>query len=216
MCDYSLDFVASRPAKVGDKLVSTQFSGSITRGFAAVGEHGVAVCLLPGTELAFEKEVEYDPALGSFLPNQKVRQKVARFRKVNNEQPHLHHDAFEFPGAQIVLLTRLCKGQRATVLQLPASLRWPSLLPARRPLLAFQIAQNLVKSRLELFGLSYHFFARPNFFSKVVHLPPGLVNRARCSLYSLEFIGHLPITARFGLSREVVGTPLVAIGTPAE
>ena len=120
MCDYSLQHVASRPAKVGDKLVSTQFSSSITRGFAAVGEPGVAVCLLPGTELAFENEVEYDPALGSFLPNRKVRQKVARFRKVNNEQPHLHHDALEFPGGQIVLLTRLCKGQHATVLQLPA------------------------------------------------------------------------------------------------
>ncbi len=123
MCDYGLDLVASRPAKVGDKLVSTQFSGSITRGFAAVGEPGIAVCLLPGTELAFENEVEYDPALGSFLPNRKVSQKVARFRKVNNEQPHLHHDALEFPGGQIVLLTRLCKGQRATVLQLPASPR---------------------------------------------------------------------------------------------
>jgi hypothetical protein len=52
--------------------------------------------------------------------NRKVRQKVARFRKVNNEQPHLHHDALEFPDGQIVLLTRLCEGQHATVLQLPA------------------------------------------------------------------------------------------------
>ena len=24
MCDYSLDFVASRPAKVGDKLITTK------------------------------------------------------------------------------------------------------------------------------------------------------------------------------------------------
>src|SRR6266852_4831180 len=132
MCDYSLDFVASRPSKVGDKLVSTQFSGAITRGFAAVGEPGVVVCLPPGTELAFENEVEYDPALGSFLPNRKVRQKVARFRKVNNEQPHLHHDALEFPGGQIVLLTRLCKGQRATVLQLPAFLRTRSQAEDKR------------------------------------------------------------------------------------
>ena len=120
MCDYSLNFVASRPAKVGDRLVSTQFRNSITRGFAAIGEPHVAVCLLPGTELAFENEVAYDPALGSFLPNRKVRQKVARFRKINSEQPHLHHDALEFPDGQIVLLTRLCEGQLATVLQLPA------------------------------------------------------------------------------------------------
>ena len=55
MCDYSLHHVASRPAKVGDKLVTTQFNNSITRGFAAVGEANVAVCLLPGTEVAFEK-----------------------------------------------------------------------------------------------------------------------------------------------------------------
>src|SRR2546425_7746136 len=66
MCDYSLDFVASRPAKVGDKLVSAHFSGSITRGFAAVGEPRVAVCLLPGTELAFEREVEYEPPFHLF------------------------------------------------------------------------------------------------------------------------------------------------------
>ena len=120
MCDYSLNFVASRPAKVGDRLVSTRFPNSITRGFAAIGEPHIVVCLLPGTELAFENEVEYDPALGSFLPNRKVRQKVARFRKVNNAQRQAHHDALEFPDGQIVLLTRLREGQYATVLQLPA------------------------------------------------------------------------------------------------
>ncbi len=112
MCDYSLDFVASRPAKVGERLVSTRFRNSITRGFAAIGEPHIAVCLLPGTELAFENEVEYD--------NRKVGQKVAQFRKINSEQPHLHHDALEFLDGQIVLLTRLCEGQHATVLQLPA------------------------------------------------------------------------------------------------
>jgi len=53
MCDYSLHNVTSRPAKIDDKLVSTKFSCSTTRGFAAVGEPNVAVCLLPGTEVAF-------------------------------------------------------------------------------------------------------------------------------------------------------------------
>ena len=69
MCDYSLHLVASRPAKVGDKLVTTKFNNSLTRGFAAVGEPNVAVCVLPGTEVAFEQEVEY---CHSLLPNQKV------------------------------------------------------------------------------------------------------------------------------------------------
>ncbi len=123
MYDYSLDHVASRPARVGDKLVTTTFANSITRGFAAMEEPTVAVCLLPGTELAFENEVEYAAPLGSFLPNRKVREKVARFRKVNHDQPHVNHDALEFPSGQIVLLTRLCGGQRASVLQLPASPR---------------------------------------------------------------------------------------------
>jgi hypothetical protein len=116
MCDYSLHLVTSRPAKVGDKLVSTKFTNSITRGFAAIGEPKVAVCLLPGTELAFENNVECEPALG-ILPNKRIGQKVARFREVNAEHPC----ALEFPDGQVILVTRLCAGQHAAVLQLPAS-----------------------------------------------------------------------------------------------
>ena len=36
MCDYSLHHVASRPAKVSDKLVTTKLTKSSARGFAAV------------------------------------------------------------------------------------------------------------------------------------------------------------------------------------
>jgi len=122
MCDYSLHHVASRPAKAGDKVVTTRFTSSTTRGFAPVGEPNVAVCLLPGTEVAFEKNVECHPALG-FFPNRKLGQRVARFRQVNVNHPNVHHDALEFPNGQVVLLTRLCEGQHATVLQLPASAR---------------------------------------------------------------------------------------------
>jgi hypothetical protein len=35
------------------------------------------------------------------------------------DNPSIHHDALEFPDGQVVLLTRLYEGQRATVLQLP-------------------------------------------------------------------------------------------------
>jgi hypothetical protein len=120
MCDYSLHHVATRPAKVGDKLVSTRFPNSSTRGFAAVGEPEVAVCLLPGTELAFEREVESEAAIG-LLPTKKLGQSVARFRYVDNAYPGAHRDALEFPNGKVVLLTRLCEGQHATVLQLPAT-----------------------------------------------------------------------------------------------
>jgi hypothetical protein len=121
MCDYSLHNVASRPAKVDDKLVTTKFRNSITSGFAAVGEPKVAVCLLPGTEIAFDRDVECKRSFDiGILPSKKIGQRLARFRQIDLENAATHHDALEFPEGQIVLLTRLCEGQRATVLQLPA------------------------------------------------------------------------------------------------
>ena len=124
MCDYSLHNVATRPARVEDKLAVTKFDNSITRGFAADGEPNVAVCLLPGTELAFEQNVECEPSFGiGILPNKRIGQRLARFRQINMDNAVTHHDALEFPDGQVVLLTRLCEGQRATVLQLPASAR---------------------------------------------------------------------------------------------
>jgi hypothetical protein len=122
MCDYSLHHVATRPAKIEDTLVATKFNNSITRGFAAVGEPHVAVCLLPGTEIAFEANVECEPSFGiGILPNKKIGQRLARFRQINMDNAVTHHDALEFPDGQVVLLTRLCEGQRATVLQLPST-----------------------------------------------------------------------------------------------
>jgi hypothetical protein len=123
MCDYSLVGVVTRPAKVGDRLKTVQFVSSITRGFAAVEEPDVAVCLLPGTELVFEREVEFEGGLSLLLKNWsrsgKIKEKVARFRQVDLDRPHVHHDALEFPNGEVVLLTRLMAGQTATVLQLP-------------------------------------------------------------------------------------------------
>lgn len=118
MCDYSLRDIASRPAKVGDRLVSTSFNNSITRGFAAEGDPNVAVCLLPGSELAFAQDVEHEAML-RILPHRKTRHNLARFRQVNLSNPAAHHDALEFPDGEIVLVTNLCEGQKATVLQLP-------------------------------------------------------------------------------------------------
>jgi hypothetical protein len=123
MCDYSLHHVASRPAEVGDKLVTTRFDQTLTRGFAAVGEPSVAVCLLPGTEIAFDDNIEYDRVFGrGILPTRKTGQRLARFRRINVEFS-VHHDALEFPDGKIVLLTTLCLGQQATVLQLPVTVK---------------------------------------------------------------------------------------------
>ena len=116
MCDYSLELVKSRPAKVGDKLVSAGFPNTVSRGFASVDDPMVAVCLLPGTELAFDEDVSCETG---FVLSRTLGHKVASFRQINKSQPNRHHDALEFPDGKIVLLTCLCRGQRATVLQLP-------------------------------------------------------------------------------------------------
>jgi hypothetical protein len=120
MCDYSLQHVKSRPAEVGDKLTTRDF-GTCTRGFAAAEDAEVAVCVLPGTELAFSSPVTVTDF--RFLVNWKVETLVhatAIFRQVNKNEPMKHHDALEFPDGRIVLLTRLTEDQVATVLQLPA------------------------------------------------------------------------------------------------
>jgi hypothetical protein len=123
MCDYSLHHVASRPAKVGDKLTSSKFDSSITGGFAAVGEPDVAVCLRPGTELAFDQDVTYSQGFGLIPPRfgyATISHRVARFRQIDMHRPNAHHDALEFPNGQMVMVTMLREGLTATVLQLPA------------------------------------------------------------------------------------------------
>ena len=124
MCDYSIRHVASRPAKVGDKLETTTFGGPLNRGFAAVDEPNVAVCLMPGSELGLEKVPEYEHPLGWLIPSLRSRKtgghKVARFRQLNPQDPGVHHDALEFPNGNTVLVANLREGQYATVLQLPA------------------------------------------------------------------------------------------------
>jgi hypothetical protein len=119
MCDYSLQSVLSRPAKVGDKLTTRDF-GTGTRGFAAPENSRIAVCVLPGTELAFSGEVTVPRAGLLGWKSVTLGHMTAIFRQVKKDTPLTHHDALEFPDGRIVLLTELCEGQAATVLQLPA------------------------------------------------------------------------------------------------
>jgi hypothetical protein len=120
MCDYSLQNVRSRPAKVGDKLTTLDF-GTATRGFAAAEDAAIAVCVLPGTELAFSNPVTVtDYRFVVAWRTETLGHATAIFRQLNKDEPMKHHDALEFPDGRIVLLTRLREGQVATVLQLPA------------------------------------------------------------------------------------------------
>ena len=119
MCDYSLHNVKSRAARVGDQLTTRNF-GTGTRGFAASEDADTAVCVMPGTELAFSREVACTATGFLGLGARRMKHRTAIFRQLNKEQPRVHHDALEFPDGQTVLLTDLLEGQQATVLQLPA------------------------------------------------------------------------------------------------
>ena len=118
MCDYSLHAVASRPAQVGETLVTTTFRGTSTRGFASESDPSIAVCMLPGTELAFEDEVKYD---NRWIWTRTVNSRVGKFAKIDPHIHDRHHDAIEFPDGNYVLVTQLCEGQRVSVLQLPVT-----------------------------------------------------------------------------------------------
>jgi hypothetical protein len=119
MCDYSLQSIKSRPARVGDKLTTRNFNTG-TRGFAAPEDASTAVCVLSGTELAFAKAVRCSPrGLFAWKVNM-VAHTTAIFRQINKDNPRTHHDALEFPDGQTVLLTDVFEDQEATVLQLPA------------------------------------------------------------------------------------------------
>jgi hypothetical protein len=80
----------------------------------------MAVCVLPGTELAFSEEVKSASFRLFGCKAKTINFRTAIFRQINKDVPRVHHDALEFPDGTCVLLTDLLEGQEATVLQLPA------------------------------------------------------------------------------------------------
>jgi hypothetical protein len=98
----------------------TRNFGTGTRGFAASEDANIAVCVLPGTELSFSSEVACQSTTFFTWRKKVVKYKTAIFRQLNKQKVAAHHDALEFPDGRVVLLTFLCEGQQATVLQLPA------------------------------------------------------------------------------------------------
>ena len=122
MCDFSLQAFKSRPAQVADKLIVKDF-GVGTRGFVSTveAECDTAVCVMPGTEIAFDAPITQP---GFFFPAKQVSaHSTAIFRQINLDQERMHHDCLELPDGEQILLTNLIAGQRATVLQLPAAPR---------------------------------------------------------------------------------------------
>jgi hypothetical protein len=125
MCDYSIKAEKSRPAKVADKLTTHRFVGGSV-GFCAGGDTDTAVCVLPGTEIAFEDNIVfgYNDVNDSNLScwnDKRIGHKTAIFRQDHKDQERMHHDYIELPDGSRHTLSSLAPGQNATVLQLPAT-----------------------------------------------------------------------------------------------
>lgn len=133
MCEFSLEAVKSRPAAVGDKLVTLRFSTG-TCAFIDESTEDTAVCLLLGTEVAFEAPVT---ALGTSV----TFPMTARFGKdVSDPDAVKHRDTLEFADGRELLLTLLRTGQRATVLQLPAKAK-PEMAPEAKTDRALEVVE---------------------------------------------------------------------------
>ena len=110
MCDYSLQHVKSRSAKVCETLRTHHFNSG-TIGFAAPEDANTAVCVLPGTELAFATQVRCTQLAWFGWKVKPLPHTTAIFRQVNKDNPRTHHDALEFPDGKMVLLT-ICRKVR--------------------------------------------------------------------------------------------------------
>ena len=91
MCDYSLHNITSRSAKVGDKLITRDF-GTGTRGFAGSEDKNVAICVRPGTELSFVREVKCQPIGILCGPDKVIKYKEVVFRQINKERVAANHE----------------------------------------------------------------------------------------------------------------------------
>ena len=127
MCDFSLKAVKSQPANVEDKIVTHNF-GFGTIGFkpasdTSAGSAATAVCVIPGTEIAFDRVPErrfswYMGETGEHMPGLSLK---ATFIQDNLENLNTHHDSLVFDNGVKVLLTHIEAGFGATVVRLPAA-----------------------------------------------------------------------------------------------
>ena len=121
MCDYSLMHYKARDAAVDDVLTVHRFP-SASKGFISAGDTETAVCVRPGTEIAFNEDIveqKYAYMLDSEPTVHQTR--VGRFRQIDTDKTHVHHDAIELVDGKIIKLQDLKEGQNARVLQLPAA-----------------------------------------------------------------------------------------------
>src|SRR6202012_5891447 len=119
MCDFSLQSVRSRPAQVGDKLVTRDF-GTGTRGFSASDDPGMAVCILPGTELAFTGDIAYHDYEGIALDLDERDRLVADIGKEKHAMILRNHGTLTLGRSCPYAFMRMYYLERACTMQIKA------------------------------------------------------------------------------------------------
>jgi hypothetical protein len=109
MCDYSLEMYSSRPAREGEKYVTTRFpSGSI--GFAEPGKTDCAVC------------VQYDTPLSLVNIPERVQMQlgIGKTAKVviARIETGAYHDAVRLEDGRVISLQHLGPGVEGSVISL--------------------------------------------------------------------------------------------------
>src|SRR5439155_11120274 len=100
-CGESVGVTRSSDAGLPSRcLASSRIEFSAHTGFAAPEDSTTAVCILPGTELAFSAEV----ICASFRLSgwRTISSRTAVFRQIDKDVPQVHHDALEFPDGMFV------------------------------------------------------------------------------------------------------------------
>jgi len=124
MCDFSLKAVKSQPANEQDKLTTHNFGyGTIGLKQADdINTPATAVCVMPGTEIAFDyvPERRFSWYMGDDAQPMPALSRKAIFRQINTDNMTTHHDALEFDNGVTCLLTMIAEGQRCEVVRLPA------------------------------------------------------------------------------------------------
>jgi hypothetical protein len=93
-----LRLITARPVELTETIVTTEFFGTRTCGFASPFNPTTAICLGPGTEIAFDENA-YIQGKQFRWP---VKDRLARFRQIDFGKRTQHHDALEFANGRIV------------------------------------------------------------------------------------------------------------------
>jgi hypothetical protein len=146
MCDYSMHAIKNRKAVVGDKIKTSIFNGHSSPGIesCAPGEAMMAICLIPGTGIEFDRPVTYRKNGYAMMVSD---YRTAKYVHIPNAS---YSDHLKFPDGSLILIAYLAPGQTGTVAYVPEEV----VKQVDEPVLTTTLATTRRRRVAELFGIS--------------------------------------------------------------